>query len=204
MYARRRFRDGHFDSSFSVVPATHYVMAVIASANLLCYCPGQLSSFYSSGSAGVYLESLSSVSSSRIRAQSFQSRQKVNPSKWNVPRAAIQVEIVSDSSVLESHENQPSAADHHSSSVFEDETNGICCYRTASGEVTCEGYDEGPHFHPAARCLQRTVVENAQNMSFLTRSNSLCSTSSLMPEVSIYKFVKDVPGQNWCEGKDES
>lgn len=39
--------------------------------------------------------------------------------------------------------------------VFEDEAQGICCYRAPSGEVTCEGHDEGPHFQPAACCDER-------------------------------------------------
>ncbi|GAA0153739.1 hypothetical protein Leryth_010192 [Lithospermum erythrorhizon] len=32
--------------------------------------------------------------------------------------------------------------------VFEDRSKGIICYRDASGEITCEGYDdEGPRLH---------------------------------------------------------
>ncbi|XP_009766670.1 uncharacterized protein LOC107821236 [Nicotiana tabacum] len=30
--------------------------------------------------------------------------------------------------------------------VFEDQSTGIVCYRDANGEITCEGYDEGPRF----------------------------------------------------------
>uniref|UniRef100_A0A803NYF7 Uncharacterized protein n=1 Tax=Cannabis sativa TaxID=3483 RepID=A0A803NYF7_CANSA len=31
--------------------------------------------------------------------------------------------------------------------VFEDRSNGIICYTDESGEIICEGYDEGPRFH---------------------------------------------------------
>ncbi|GKU92760.1 hypothetical protein SLEP1_g6446 [Rubroshorea leprosula] len=31
--------------------------------------------------------------------------------------------------------------------VFEDRSEGIVCYRDESGEIVCEGYDEGPRFH---------------------------------------------------------
>ncbi|XP_009596387.1 uncharacterized protein LOC107805476 [Nicotiana tabacum] len=30
--------------------------------------------------------------------------------------------------------------------VFEDRSTGIVCYRDANGEITCEGYDEGPRY----------------------------------------------------------
>ncbi|XP_057503625.1 uncharacterized protein LOC130787256 isoform X2 [Actinidia eriantha] len=36
--------------------------------------------------------------------------------------------------------------------IFEDQSKGIVCYRDESGEITCEGYDEGPRptitYHP--------------------------------------------------------
>ncbi|XAR51302.1 hypothetical protein NMG60_11005897 [Bertholletia excelsa] len=31
--------------------------------------------------------------------------------------------------------------------VFEDQAKGIVCYRDDNGEITCEGYDEGPRIH---------------------------------------------------------
>ncbi|KVI05825.1 uncharacterized protein LOC112510454 [Cynara cardunculus var. scolymus] len=31
--------------------------------------------------------------------------------------------------------------------VFEDKSSGIVCYRDDKGEITCEGYDEGPRLH---------------------------------------------------------
>ncbi|KAL8466429.1 hypothetical protein ACS0TY_035501 [Phlomoides rotata] len=31
--------------------------------------------------------------------------------------------------------------------VFEDRSAGIVCYKDENGEITCEGYDEGPRFH---------------------------------------------------------
>ncbi|KAH0734333.1 hypothetical protein KY285_010040 [Solanum tuberosum] len=30
--------------------------------------------------------------------------------------------------------------------VFEDRSTGVVCYRDEYGEITCEGYDEGPRF----------------------------------------------------------
>ncbi|GAB2268912.1 hypothetical protein Dimus_003852 [Dionaea muscipula] len=30
---------------------------------------------------------------------------------------------------------------------YEDRSKGIVCYRDDSGEIVCEGLDEGPHFH---------------------------------------------------------
>ncbi|KAL8522651.1 hypothetical protein ACS0TY_012694 [Phlomoides rotata] len=35
----------------------------------------------------------------------------------------------------------------HKNKVFEDRSAGIVCYRDENGEITCEGYDEGPRFH---------------------------------------------------------
>jgi hypothetical protein len=32
--------------------------------------------------------------------------------------------------------------------MFKDESNGIVCYYNEKGELTCEGWDEGPHFQP--------------------------------------------------------
>lgn len=31
--------------------------------------------------------------------------------------------------------------------VFEDQSNGIVCYTDESGEIVCEGIDEGPRYH---------------------------------------------------------
>ncbi|KAJ9179474.1 hypothetical protein P3X46_011258 [Hevea brasiliensis] len=31
--------------------------------------------------------------------------------------------------------------------VFENQSEGIICYRDESGEIICEGFDEGPRFH---------------------------------------------------------
>ncbi|KAL5698581.1 hypothetical protein ACHQM5_029601 [Ranunculus cassubicifolius] len=30
--------------------------------------------------------------------------------------------------------------------IFEDHSTGIVCYKTESGEIICEGYDEGPRY----------------------------------------------------------
>lgn len=42
--------------------------------------------------------------------------------------------------------------------VFEDRTNGIICYSDESGEIICEGYDEGPRLQqqiPVTACHPR-------------------------------------------------
>ncbi|KAL0354421.1 UNVERIFIED_CONTAM: hypothetical protein Sradi_3889000 [Sesamum radiatum] len=39
------------------------------------------------------------------------------------------------------------SSDHHRTKVFEDRSAGIVCYKDENGEITCEGYDEGPRFH---------------------------------------------------------
>ncbi|KAK4427445.1 hypothetical protein Salat_1513400 [Sesamum alatum] len=42
---------------------------------------------------------------------------------------------------------QIKSSDHHKTKVFEDRSAGIVCYKDENGEITCEGYDEGPRFH---------------------------------------------------------
>ncbi|KAD6794741.1 hypothetical protein R6Q59_021350 [Mikania micrantha] len=38
--------------------------------------------------------------------------------------------------------------------VFEDKSRGIVCYLDDNGEITCEGYDEGPRLHqPSSKYL---------------------------------------------------
>ncbi|KAI3789874.1 hypothetical protein L2E82_02678 [Cichorium intybus] len=41
--------------------------------------------------------------------------------------------------------------------VFEDKSRGIVCYLDDKGEITCEGYDEGPRHQGVSRfsCYQR-------------------------------------------------
>ncbi|EES05909.1 hypothetical protein BDA96_04G344000 [Sorghum bicolor] len=44
-----------------------------------------------------------------------------------------------------SHEHFPSSSSARSiKTVFEDQVRGVVCYRDDSGEVICEGFDEGP------------------------------------------------------------
>ncbi|OAY36327.1 uncharacterized protein LOC110626783 [Manihot esculenta] len=40
---------------------------------------------------------------------------------------------------------QPRSSYKHK--VFENQSEGIICYRDESGEIICEGFDEGPRFH---------------------------------------------------------
>ncbi|KAI5679508.1 hypothetical protein M9H77_00735 [Catharanthus roseus] len=53
-------------------------------------------------------------------------------SKISVNRTPFQIKLPSSSTT-----NQV---------VFEDQTRGIVCYRDENGEITCEGFDEGPRF----------------------------------------------------------
>ncbi|KAI3803308.1 hypothetical protein L1987_31458 [Smallanthus sonchifolius] len=42
--------------------------------------------------------------------------------------------------------------------VFEDKSRGIVCYLDDNGEITCEGFDEGPRLHQGSSrfsCYQR-------------------------------------------------
>ncbi|BBN09940.1 hypothetical protein MPTK1_4g23890 [Marchantia polymorpha subsp. ruderalis] len=82
---------------------------------------------------------------------------------------------------------------------------GIVCHRTETGEITCEGFDEGPHFHPIARAQQRTVMMNASHMAQLTRGVSQAPSSAPSQEISVYTVVEEKGrGECYCEGKDES
>ncbi|KAL2631015.1 hypothetical protein R1flu_015701 [Riccia fluitans] len=77
---------------------------------------------------------------------------------------------------------------------------GISCYSNEQGEITCEGFDEGPHFHPAARTQQRIVMKNARCISLLTRGDS---PSAAGDDVENVVEVEE-RGERYCEGKDES
>ncbi|KAG6549193.1 hypothetical protein Mapa_009179 [Marchantia paleacea] len=82
---------------------------------------------------------------------------------------------------------------------------GIVCHRTETGEITCEGFDEGPHFHPIARAQQRTVMMNASHIAQLTRGVSRAPSSAPSQEISVYTVVQEEErGECYCEGKDES
>lgn len=41
--------------------------------------------------------------------------------------------------------------------VFEDRSAGIVCYKDENGDITCEGYDEGPRFHQKISTFSRYV-----------------------------------------------
>ncbi|PWA42688.1 hypothetical protein CTI12_AA542350 [Artemisia annua] len=54
--------------------------------------------------------------------------------------------------------------------VFEDKSRGIVCYIDDKGEITCEGFDEGPRLHQGASrfsCYQRV---NQDILDLLNRS----------------------------------
>eukprot|EP01018_Ginkgo_biloba_P027823 Gb_27091 [translate_table: standard] len=52
--------------------------------------------------------------------------------------------------------------------VFQDDSKGIVCYRNEFGEVICEGYDEGPHFHPSTTQQQEQQYRHDSKLySFL-------------------------------------
>ncbi|KAI3711941.1 hypothetical protein L1987_70490 [Smallanthus sonchifolius] len=61
--------------------------------------------------------------------------------------------------------------------VFEDEHRGIVCYLDDQGEITCEGYDEGPRLHHGVSrfsCHQR----GKQDMTHLLERSLLQVTDS--------------------------
>nr|GMD35424.1 uncharacterized protein LOC109192516 [Ipomoea batatas] len=45
-----------------------------------------------------------------------------------------------------SMQESSSSSSENKIKVFEDKSKGIVCYRDENGEITCEGYDEGPRF----------------------------------------------------------
>lgn len=63
----------------------------------------------------------------------------------SIPRVA-QLQAASTSQEVESVSKVPS--DDAVLRVFSDDAKGIVCYRSKTGEVVCEGLDEGPHFYP--------------------------------------------------------
>eukprot|EP00271_Cylindrocystis_brebissonii_P010702 TRINITY_DN27000_c0_g1_i1.p1 TRINITY_DN27000_c0_g1~~TRINITY_DN27000_c0_g1_i1.p1 ORF type:complete len:140 (-),score=4.41 TRINITY_DN27000_c0_g1_i1:1082-1501(-) len=46
--------------------------------------------------------------------------------------------------------------------VFEDPKAGVVCFETGTGEIICEGFDEGPHFHPVGPYCPRSMRTNGQ------------------------------------------
>ncbi|GKC28949.1 hypothetical protein Tco_1036243, partial [Tanacetum coccineum] len=72
-------------------------------------------------------------------------------------------------------QNTPSSLIHVGSSikiqkVFEDKSRGIVCYIDDKGEITCEGFDEGPRLHQGVStfsCYQRV---NQDIVDLLNRS----------------------------------
>ncbi|KAA8541581.1 hypothetical protein F0562_022733 [Nyssa sinensis] len=56
--------------------------------------------------------------------------------------------------------------------VYEDESKGIVCYRDENGEITCEGYDEGPR-------LQQQFERKNYNSSDAENTNDILPKSWL-------------------------
>ncbi|XP_010033656.2 uncharacterized protein LOC104422895 isoform X1 [Eucalyptus grandis] len=55
--------------------------------------------------------------------------------------------------------------------VFEDQCEGIVCYRDESGEIICEGYDEGPRFgRKILRTTYRYEARDAEIIDLLQRN----------------------------------
>ncbi|OIT00576.1 PREDICTED: uncharacterized protein LOC109229050 [Nicotiana attenuata] len=55
--------------------------------------------------------------------------------------------------------------------VFEDRSKGIVCYKDENGEITCEGYDEGPRFSQqfpsfSYRSRDREIIELLERCCF--------------------------------------
>lgn len=54
--------------------------------------------------------------------------------------------------------------------VFEDRSEGIICYRDDSGEIICEGIDEGPRYHqqiPRTASYPRYIYTQVSNIDGL-------------------------------------
>ncbi|KAL6496904.1 hypothetical protein OROGR_028833 [Orobanche gracilis] len=61
-----------------------------------------------------------------------------------------------------SADHQIRLPDLHKNKIYEDRSAGIVCYKDKNGEITCEGCDEGPRFHPqisGSSCSSRRDVE---------------------------------------------
>lgn len=84
--------------------------------------------------------------------------------------------------------------------VFSDETNGIVCYRSHSGEVICEGPDEGPHFDPCSTPLPTKVMSSSIYMPDI----QVAGVSHVLGEGILEFCTKDYKGVIFCEGMDES
>ncbi|KAK9131545.1 hypothetical protein Sjap_012032 [Stephania japonica] len=56
--------------------------------------------------------------------------------------------------------------------IFEDQASGIICYKNESGEIICEGYDEGPRLHRkvSSNSYQERTTIGAESVEQLTDS----------------------------------
>ncbi|KAI7728351.1 hypothetical protein M8C21_001829 [Ambrosia artemisiifolia] len=54
--------------------------------------------------------------------------------------------------------------------VFEDKSRGIVCYLDDNGEITCEGFDEGPRLHQGSSRFSCYPRGNQDIVSLLERS----------------------------------
>ncbi|KAI3463192.1 hypothetical protein Pfo_019855 [Paulownia fortunei] len=58
----------------------------------------------------------------------------------------------------------------HKNKVFEDRSAGIVCHTDENGEITCEGYDEGPRFHQQlSRFSYNTTSRDVEIIEMLQR-----------------------------------
>ncbi|XP_057454997.1 uncharacterized protein LOC130746397 isoform X2 [Lotus japonicus] len=55
--------------------------------------------------------------------------------------------------------------------VYEDQSKGIICYRDKSGEIICEGYDEGPNYQRISRPIYHR--SDAEIMNLLPKQSWL-------------------------------
>ncbi|KAL1559192.1 hypothetical protein AAHA92_09562 [Salvia divinorum] len=53
--------------------------------------------------------------------------------------------------------------------IFEDRSAGIVCYRDENGEITCEGYDEGPRFHQNISRFNHKSTRDVEIIELLQR-----------------------------------
>nr|GMD33414.1 uncharacterized protein LOC109192516 [Ipomoea batatas]GMD33694.1 uncharacterized protein LOC109192516 [Ipomoea batatas] len=72
---------------------------------------------------------------------------KSAPTRRGKPAAnRVLVRSGSNASINNMSMQESSSSSENKIKVFEDKSKGIVCYRDENGEITCEGYDEGPRF----------------------------------------------------------
>ncbi|KAH7683655.1 hypothetical protein IHE45_05G197300 [Dioscorea alata] len=70
----------------------------------------------------------------------------INPTKTNKTLSTVLMLHKDHGKQQSKHTNLLSTKSSISIKVYEDQEEGIVCYRDEKGEIVCEGHDEGPRF----------------------------------------------------------